>query len=603
VGELRDEPSSPAFSARESSRTSDRSGALAHPRGHEASIAARIDRAKGSESEPIDQNARDRGSTSTMATLRTWTAALCACGVVTWSACVSEREPSGDGAGAGGGAPSEVGGEAAGGTGTGSGTGTSGTNGAAGATTGAAGNAGSGAAGSGAGASGAGVGGAGVSGAGSNDASCDSLAASATEVVELTPALFGDGADPVADGQCSDVLNPERGLFTFRDLRSLGDVSDLRADGYTLIYGKVLIDDYRERELDAALLDQLASAFDAVRSAGLKVLPRVYYADDGESPDAPLDRVLSHIEQLTPLLREHADVIAVLHAGFVGAWGEWHASTNGLTEPAARKQIFDALLEALPSDRMTLSRRPSFKEIAYGGPLDESTMFDGSPLARIGHLNDCFLASENDVGTYQEEGEREYAIADSAFVPVGGETCGVNPPRSECDAALAEMELLHWSFLNTSYHGDVIDGFRSGGCFDAIACRLGYRFALLRHASPRVLPASGTLSVALRVVNDGFARMYNPRPVELLLVGEVVRALPVTVDPRAWPPGEPVDLCLAAALPADLPPGSYRLGVRLPDAAESLRDRSDYAVRFANAAGWDAATGTNLLDAHVTIEP
>lgn len=87
----------------------------------------------------------------------------------------------------------------------------------------------------------------------------------------------------------------------FRDLRSLGDVSDLRADGYSLIYGKVLIDDYRDRDIDGALLDELTSAFATIRAAGLKVLPRVYYADDAESPDAPLERVLSHIEQLTPL--------------------------------------------------------------------------------------------------------------------------------------------------------------------------------------------------------------------------------------------------------------------------------------------------------------
>ncbi|HMI90887.1 MAG TPA: DUF4832 domain-containing protein, partial [Polyangiales bacterium] len=404
------------------------------------------------------------------------------------------------------------------------------------------------------------------------------------------------------DPECSELLNPERGVFQFRDLRSLGNLSGLRADGYTLIYGKALIDDYRERDLDAALLEQLARGFDAVRSAGLKVLPRFYYADDGESPDAPLARVLAHIEQLTPLLREHADVIAVLHPGFVGAWGEWHASTNGLTEPAARKAIFDALLQALPSDRMTLSRRPSFKQEAYGGPLTPDTMFSGTPLSRIGHLNDCFLASANDVGTYQQAGEREYALADSPFVPVGGETCGVYPARSACEPALAELALLHWSFLNTSYHPDVIAGFRSGGCFDTIACRLGYRFALLRHEAPQTMRAGATLSVALRLVNDGYARMYNPRPVELVLAGPVRRVLEVEADPRSWAPGEPADVCLAAVLPPDLPAGSYQLGVRLPDAAESLRANPDYAVRFANPASWDATTGTNLLDLHVAVE-
>lgn len=421
--------------------------------------------------------------------------------------------------------------------------------------------------------------------------------------VELSPLLFAEGDDPSADPQCSDVLNPERGFFQFRDLRSIGNLSGLRGNGFTLIYGKVLINDYLDRDLDAALLGELDAAFESVRSAGLKVLPRVYYADDGSSPDAPLERVLAHIEQLTPLLRDNADVIAVLHPGFVGAWGEWHASTNDLTEPAARKQIFDAILEALPADRFTLSRRPSFKKAAYGGPVTAATMFDGSPLARVGHLNDCFLASENDVGTYQAPGERDYAIADAPFVPVGGETCGVYPPRSACEPALAEMALLHWSFLNASYHPDVLEGFRSEGCYDAIACRLGYRFALLGHESSAALPSGGTLSLALRIANDGFARMYNPRPIELVLDGPARRALPVTADPRLWAPGETTEVCLSTALPADLPAGEYRIGVRLPDAAESLRDNPDYAVRFANAASWDAETGTNLLDARVTIGP
>ena len=423
-----------------------------------------------------------------------------------------------------------------------------------------------------------------------------------TSLVELSPALFSAGGKPADGPECSEVITPERGLFVFRDLRSPGNLGGLRADGFALVYGKVLIDDYRERDLDAALLEQLAAGFAAVRRAGLKVLPRVYYADDGEAPDAPLARVLAHIEQLTPLLRENADVIAVLHPGFVGAWGEWHSSSNRLTEPAARKQIFDALLAALPEGRMTLSRRPSFKQEAYGGPLDEASMFDGSARARVGHLNDCFLASDDDVGTYQRPGERDYAVADSAFVPVGGETCGVYPARSECAPALAEMALLHWSFLNTSYHPDVIAGFRSGGCYQTIACRLGYRFALLRHESPQVLAAGSTVALRIRVVNDGFARMYNPRPLELVLDGPVRRVLPVDGDPRRWGPGEPHDLCLASALPADLPAGEYRLGIRLPDAAPSLRDDARYAVRIANAAAWDADTGTNLLDARVSVE-
>jgi len=331
-------------------------------------------------------------------------------------------------------------------------------------------------------------------------------------------------------------------------------------------------------------------------------LPRFVYSDDATSPDAPLDRVLSHIEQLTPTIRANADVIAVLQPGFVGAWGEWHSSTNGLTEPAARKAIYDALLAALPGDRMTLTRRPSFKQEAYAGPLTEATAFAGDALSRIGHLNDCFVSSADDVGTYQLPGERDYAIADSAFVPVGGETCAVYPARSACAPAMAEMELLHWTFINTDYHPDVIQGWRTDGCFDAIACRLGYRFALLGYEVPERARKGATLSVRLRIVNDGYGRMYNTRPVELVLQGAVRRAVAIDADARLWAPGMPVDLCASMLVPSDVPAGSYRIGISLPDAAPTLRADSRYAVRLSNGVEWDEASGTNLLAPTVTIE-
>jgi hypothetical protein len=438
--------------------------------------------------------------------------------------------------------------------------------------------------------------------AGGTNGGCNPVGPQPTSVVVLQPKLFGAGADPSADPECTEVLNPERGFFQFRDMRSLGSLSSVRQQGFTLIYGKILIDDYRSRDLDSALLNQLTSAFAAVRAAGLKVLPRFHYSDDATSPDAPLDRVLAHVQQLTPLLRANADVIVALKAGFVGAWGEWHSSTNNLTQASSRKAILDALLEALPAERTVLVRRPSFKRDAYAGPLTAATALAGTPIARVGHHNDCFLASANDMGTYQQAGERDYALADSAFVPVGGETCAVFPARSECAPAMVEMAQLHFGFLNISYHPDVIQSWRTGGCFGQIACRLGYRLALLRHESPQSLRAGETLSVALRLVNDGYSRPPNPRGVEIVLEGPVRRELSTSLDPRQWAPG-PFDLCLSAPVPADLPSAEYRIGVRFPDGSPSLRGNPSYAVRLSNGITWDPATGTNRLDARVTVQP
>ena len=210
-----------------------------------------------------------------------------------------------------------------------------------------------------------------------------------------TLSLFADGDDPSGSPSCA-VVNPERGFHGYVDLRTLdaGTLDDIAASGLCVVYGQVLLPEYRDSPLDAPVLAEIAAGFDLVRGHGMSVVPRFHYSDAIDEPDADLDRILGHIEQLTPILTANADVILTLHAGFIGAWGEWHSSQNGLDAPGPRKQILDALLTALPDSRTVSVRRPSFKQDAYAGPLDPATAHDGSPLARVGHVNDCFLASD-----------------------------------------------------------------------------------------------------------------------------------------------------------------------------------------------------------------
>ena len=429
--------------------------------------------------------------------------------------------------------------------------------------------------------------------------SCEGLAASARA---FTPKLFSAGQDPSQDVECTAVLNPERGFRGTANLRNSANFSGTRDEGQSTVYGAVLLDDYLDQDLDAGLLDQLSDNFAAARTAGIKLLPRFYYqADlDAGSNDATLERALGHIEQLAPLLAENADVIAALHAGFVGAWGEWHGSTTGLHEQAPREEILAAVLGALPASRMVLVRRPSFKSLAFEGPLSEATAFDGSALSRVGHLNDCFLASDSDSGTYQGDGEKDYAVTDSAFTAVDGETCASNPPRSECASALTELQLHHWSTINIDYNQDVLDSWQSGGCFDEIACRLGYRLALLGHAFPETAAPGQVLSLQLSIVNDGYARPFNARPLYLVLKGPEQRSLVLDLDARQLAPAaEAEPRCLGVTLPDDLAPGTYDLGLALPDASPSLAADDRYAIRLSNDVTWES--GVNWLDAQVQV--
>jgi hypothetical protein len=267
--------------------------------------------------------------------------------------------------------------------------------------------------------------------------------------------------------------------------------------------------------------------------------------------------------------------------------------------------VVNALLDALPDTRMLQLRTPAFKRTIHGvTALAADAAYSGTHAARIGHHNDCFLASADDMGTYIDPvNERPYLAAETTYLPMGGETCAVNPPRSECATALAELAQFHWSYLNADYKPEVLASWRAGGCMTEIERRLGYRFALTEGSFARTATPGGTLGVRISVRNDGFAAPYNARLVQLVLrdnAGTLYR-LPLSGDPRRWLPGTTTTLQQDVPLPTGLPSGDYRLGFALPDATPALTERPEYAVRTANTNLWNAAGGYNDLNATVTV--
>lgn len=395
------------------------------------------------------------------------------------------------------------------------------------------------------------------------------------------------------------ILNPERGFYATTSLVDAPDLSKLRASGVTLVHSYVRLDDYRTSDLPAALLQQVSLGLEKAREAGLKVILRFAYNfgpyPDSE-PDAPSAWVLKHIGQVKPLIAANADVIAVVQAGFIGAWGEWHTSTNNLTEPQTRQQILEALLEAVPLSRFVQLRYPPYKRALYGEALTEANAFGSSYAARVGHHNDCFVSGPTDVGTYPDdevELYRDYVGADTAFVPMGGETCAVSAPRSECISAIAEMTKLHFSYINREFQADVLTSWAP--CRDEMEKRLGYRLLLKSAQLPQAVKPGGSFTLEIELENQGFAAPFNTRPVFVVLRGGGFSAKVAleSADPRRWLASGHVKARLR--LPARVLPGVYTLSLWLPDAAASLQARSDYAVRLANETVWDEATGENTL--------
>ena len=417
----------------------------------------------------------------------------------------------------------------------------------------------------------------------------------------------------------SVFCNPERGIFThtnnFDSSNNYVLTSELlrgfREDGISLVFCAFVMDEYRDCLIPDSYLDRIRAALAMLRSEGLKAVVRFSYSfsQDNHPWDIPWTLTRQHIEQLRPLLRENVDVIAVLEAGFIGVWGEWFYTENYVYEPstkaeyAPRREVLNALLDALPSTRFVDVRYPNAKLMTLGIGISDTvtsaTAFDGSPRSRVGFHNDAFLAARNDWGSFSDEqDDRSYWMQETRFVPMGGETAAMS---SYCNSANAakQLENYHWSYLNRDFHPDVIAMWKEDGFYSTVERRLGYRLLLTEGTFTSSAQAGELYTVNLTIRNVGWAAPYNPRMVEL--VWENVACprcrfvLPATYDPRRWEAGTDQLLSMHMVLPKEMPEGDYRICLRMADPTPSLYARSEYAIRLANEGVWDETSGMNVL--------
>jgi hypothetical protein len=418
-----------------------------------------------------------------------------------------------------------------------------------------------------------------------------------------------------------NILNPERGFHDEIDLINQTDFSYIRSKGYTLARAYVRLDDYRQQTIPASFLEKLRQGFQRARSSGIKVVLRFSYnfpdeIPPGGAPDATLDRVLQHITQLKPILQENADVIAVLQAGFIGAWGEWHSSANNLDSLENRGIIAKALLAALPSNRAIQLRTPGYIHDLFPQPLTEQFAFKGSYQARTAHHNDCFLSNQSDGGTYPPDPReiKAYLAQLSSWTPVGGETCQITPTehRSDCVTAQKDLAQFHWSYLNSNFYAADLNRWKTEGCYDAIADKLGYRLQLISSTLPTEVRSGSEYKGSFTIQNLGYASPFNRRNLQVVLRHQVTRKqyrlsilqrFSKTNDPRFWlPEAGKINVIVAGGIPANTPPGIYDVLVNLPDPMPTLANNPLYSIRLANRDTWEPETGYNSLLRTVKID-
>lgn len=423
------------------------------------------------------------------------------------------------------------------------------------------------------------------------------------------------------------IFNPERGFYQHFDTNSKyysrlkeSVLDTLKRANISLIYRGFYLDDFINAPISQSYLDNVQGDFDMLRKVGMKAVIRFSYTKNSKASvrDATKAMMLSHIQQLKPLFEKNVDVIYVLQAGFIGTYGEWHATTqeefgiptafNPEPKYPARRQVLDALLDALPASRMIQIRTPRYKTGMYGNTIIKaSNAFNKSKQARIGFHNDCFLASDTDLGTYVKARiSTEYGFMENQtkYLPMGGETCKMNSPRSDCPNAVVELRKFHWSFLNMDYPMELMNQWKRGdNCYDEIFNNLGYRLQLNSISYPPKVSRSKAFKVELNIENKGYSSMFNERKAYVVLVNtktaKEVR-IKLKTDPRKWL-GKFGKIVEQIKLPANTASGKYHLYLYLPDMSESIKDRVEYAVRFANEGIWDSERGYNDLKVELTI--
>ena len=209
--------------------------------------------------------------------------------------------------------------------------------------------------------------------------------------------------------------NPERGFYHHNGDCDKNDFSLATLQGFrtsqniSLVMCVFYLAEFKTSAISQAALTRFQNQMSTVRAAGLKAIVRFAYTESTTGDDATKARVLADLDQLAPYLKANSDVIEVVQAGLIGAWGEWYYTQNFGNEGtvtaadwANRKAVTDKLLSVLPSSRMIQVRTPKIKRTMSGTTaLTPAQAYNGSAQARVGHHNDCFLASPDDFGTYE----------------------------------------------------------------------------------------------------------------------------------------------------------------------------------------------------------
>jgi hypothetical protein len=425
------------------------------------------------------------------------------------------------------------------------------------------------------------------------------------------------------------ITNPERGWYDqysshsggstlgtiYKSLKAVELRNNREKDRITLILRLFYLHEFlNESAVSVEYLAKMQADFDSVRAAGIKCIVRFAYSASQSAAvwDATPDKVFSHIESLSTVLKKNSDVIAGVQAGFIGAWGEWYYTKNfagqgyipDATDQQNRITLVENLLKILPAHIVVAGRTPAImKNLTQDEePISASEAFNGSIKARVGHHNDCFVSSASDYGTYTDlEKDLAYLHETTKYTITGGETCNGSTSSSDCANSVSRLTELHWTYLNRDYNKDVYDKWQEQNCYDEIDISLGYRLRLVEATLPDSADQGTSLNLSFTFSSEGYAAPTQYKPIQIVLIHSVtgiqtfLNYTGTNDDIRYWLPGKIVTEG-SVNIPENFPDGNYSLSLRFPDKSTVLAANPAYSIQLANAGTWVPEKGINSLN-------
>lgn len=289
-------------------------------------------------------------------------------------------------------------------------------------------------------------------------------------------------------------------------------------------------------------MKNIDALFDALETVDKQLIVRFLYDREGNNlqyEPQDIQIILRHMQQMESVLREHSSQIFILQGLFVGNWGEMHGTRYENREDfcTLARQLAGVTDEATYLAVRTPAQRRMILQQAEGAEEDITLK------KRIGLFNDGMLGNETDYGTYEVNGSRsegnhskwsrkeelDYQNETCDMVPNGGEVIIPNT-YNDIDNAIADMRVMHVTYLNREYDGSVFEKWAESvvdeeGIFDGMdGCtyverHLGYRIFIDKVEFIEVFWQK-YLRANITLKNVGFASMYKEPEINLVLCSE-----------------------------------------------------------------------------------